>query len=83
MSINIKYGDPIYMVYWYNQDSLYQTSPKLTGIYASIDEAIKRQQEVCGKGWKKSAYDNMITNDHMIVHIETHKFGKIQSKFPI
>jgi len=75
MNININYGDPVYIVYWYNQDSFYLASPKIAGIYASINEAVKRQQEVCGKGWKKSTWTNMITNDYLIVYIETYRFG--------
>ena len=68
-------GDPIYIVYWYNQDALYQGPPQIAGIYSCKDQASKRQQEVCGKGWKTTAWENMIKNEHLIVYITAYKFG--------
>ena len=50
MNKNLNSSDPVYIVYWYNQDCIYQGPPKIVGIYNSKDEAFKRQQEICGKG---------------------------------
>ena len=73
---NLKHGDTIYIVYWYNQDALYQAEAKIAGIYSSKDQAYSRMREVCGKGWKTTADKNMIANDHLIVYVHLYRFGR-------